>query len=220
MLRVEDEGFVRFLRKDFEGTWNGRQEAAQWALPGLVLHSLDGETNEEAFARVFALIDAAKESLFVECPYVNGPFLDRLAAARRRGVSVTVVTPENNNFGLCRDAMIWHAKNSGFDVRFYPDRMTHMKALLVDGRTLVVGSANFDVLSYQFQQEFMAIVTDRHLVEDFTKRVVEEDQRRSMPCRRVQGSMTARITGMRLEALDQLSALWRMALPCAPVPAT
>ena len=83
-----------------------------------------------------------------------------------------------------------------------------------------MGSANFDVLSYRFQQEFMAIVTDRHLVEDFTKRVVEEDLRRSMPCRRTHGFMAARITGMRLEALDQLSALWRMALPCAPVPAT
>ncbi len=218
MLRVEDEGFVRFLREDFEGTWNGRQEAAQWALPGLVLHSLDGETNEEVFARVFELIDAAEESLFVECPYVNGPFLDRLAAARRRGVSVTVVTPLNNNFGLCRDAMIWHATNSGFDVRFYPDRMTHMKALLVDGRTLVVGSANFDVLSYRFQQEFMAIVTDRDLIADFTKRVVEEDLSRSAPCRRVQGSIAARITGMRLEALDRGSAWWRLALPPAPVP--
>jgi len=217
MLRVEDEGFVRFLREDFEGTWNGTQQAAQWASPGLVLHSLDGETNEEAFARVFALIDAAKESLFVECPYVNGPFLDRLADARRRDVSVTVVTPENNNFGLCRDAMIWHGNNSGFDVRFYPDRMTHMKALLVDGSVLVVGSANFDVLSYRFQQEFMAIVTDRPLIADFTKRVVEEDLRRSTPCRRTHGFMAARITGLRLDALDRLSALWRRTLPMAAV---
>lgn len=220
MLRVEDPGFVRFLRKDFEGTWNGRQRASQWALPGMVLHSLDGETNEEAFARVFALIDAATKSLFVECPYVNGPFLERLAAARRRGVSVTVVTPENNNFGLCRDAMIWHAGNSGFDVRFYPDRMTHMKALLVDATVLVVGSANFDVLSYRFQQEFMAIVTDRTLVEDFTKRVVDEDLRRSTPCRHIQGSTAARITEARLRALDRLSAWWRRALPMAAIPAT
>ncbi|HQZ19122.1 MAG TPA: phosphatidylserine/phosphatidylglycerophosphate/cardiolipin synthase family protein [Vicinamibacteria bacterium] len=219
MLRVEDPDFVRFLRRDFEETWMGRPRASQWKLPGMVLHSLDGESNEETFARVFALVDDAKESLFVECPYVNGPFLDRLAAARRRGVSVTVVTPENNNFGLCRDAMIWHAGNSGFDVRFYPDRMTHMKALLVDGRTLVVGSANFDVLSYRFQQEFMAIVTDRRLVEDFTRRVVEEDLRQSAPCRRVQGSMAARITRVRLEALDRASAFWRLALPPAPFPA-
>jgi cardiolipin synthase len=220
MLRVEDEGFVRFLREDFEGTWCGRQKAAQWELPGLVLHSLDGESNEEAFARVFELIDGAKESLFVECPYVNGPFLERLAAARRRGVSVTVVTPENNNFGLCRDAMVWHAAHSGFDVRFYPDRMTHMKALLVDGSVLVVGSANFDVLSYRFQQEFMAIVTDQALVRDFTERVVGEDLRRSTPCARVQGSMAARITGLRLEALDRLSAFWRFVLPPAAVPVT
>ena len=219
MLRIEDPDLVRFLREDFEGTWSGRQRAAQQALPGMVLYSLDGETNEEAFAHVFDLIDNAKESLFVECPYVNGPFLDRLVKARRRGVSVTVVTPEKNNFGLCRDAMIWHAANSGFDVRFYPDRMTHMKALLVDESILVVGSANFDVLSYRFQQEFMAIVTDRNLVEDFMRRVVEVDLRRSIPCRRTHGYMATRITGLRLEALDRVSALWRRLLPPAPVPA-
>ena len=90
-----------------------------------------------------------------------------------------------------------------------------MKALLVDGRVLVVGSANFDVLSYRFRQEFTAIVTDPRLVEDFTKRVVEEDLRRSLPCRRVQGSMAARITALRLEALDRASAFWRLALPPA-----
>jgi cardiolipin synthase len=197
MLRIEDPGLVRFLRDDFEGTWNGRQAAAQFAMPGMVLHSLDGQSNELAFAQVFALIDGATESLFVECPYVNGPFLDRLVAARRRGVSVTVVTPLVNNFALCHDAMVWHANNTGFEVRFYPDRMTHMKALLVDGATLVVGSANFDVLSYRFQQEFMAIVTNPCVVEDFTRRVVEEDLRVSIPCRKAHGFLATATTDSR-----------------------
>ena len=58
---------------------------------------------------------------------------------------------------------------------------------MVDERVLVVGSANFDVLSYRFQQEFMAIVTDSRLVDDFRKRVVEVDLRRSAPCRETQG---------------------------------
>ena len=215
MLRVEDPGLVAFLREDFEGTWNGRAQGSRRAMPGMVLHSLDGDSNEQAFAGVFGLINGANESLFVECPYVNGPFLDRLVAARRRGVSVTVVTPLNNNFGLCRDAMIWHAANSGFDVRFYPDRMTHMKALLVDERVLVVGSANFDVLSYRFQQEFMAIVTDPRLVEDFRNRVVEVDLRRSAPCQETHGLIATRFTEARLGALDRISELWRWALPAA-----
>ncbi len=215
MLRIEDAGLVRFLREDFEGTWNGRQQGSRWAMPGMVLHSLDGDSNEQAFAGVFALIDGAAESLFVECPYVNGPFLDRLVAARARGVSVTVVTPLNNNFGLCRDAMIWHATNSGFNVRFYPDRMTHMKALMVDECVLVVGSANFDVLSFRFQQEFMAIVTDNRLIDDFKVRVVEEDLRRSAPCREIHGRLATRLTEARLGALDRISELWRWALPPA-----
>lgn len=213
MLRIEDETLVRFLREDFEGTWSGTQGGARCELPGITLYSLDGETNEDAFAHVFELIDGAARSLFVECPYVNGPFLDKLAAARRRGVSVTVVTPMNNNFGLCRDAMIWHGIHSGFDVRFYPDRMTHMKALVVDGRTLVVGSANFDVLSYRFQQEFMAIVTEQSVVSDFIERVVVPDLRISTRGEKTPGFVAGRLTGARLHGLDRLSALWRQALP-------
>ena len=217
MLRIEDPDLVGFLREDFESTWNGRHRKARQAFPGIVLHSLDGASNEDAFAPVLALIDGARVSLYVECPYLTSPFCGRLAEARRRGVAVTVVTPERNNWGLCRDAMVWHAARSGFDVRFYRDRMTHMKAMLVDGRVLVVGSANFDVWSYRFQQEFLACVTDGKVIEDFRKRVMEEDLRRSAPCGVALGAVAGRLTELKLAALDRLSAFWRWVLPSAGV---
>ena len=175
----------------------------------MVLHSLDGETNEEAFARVFALIDGAQESLFVECPYVNGPFLDRLAAARRRGVSVTVVTPENNNFGLCRDAMIWHAGNSGFDVRFYPDRMTHMKALLVDGQRPGRGIG-------ELRRAELPVPAGVHGHRDRSRtgRGLQDPRGRGGPAevgavRGDAGALAGRVLEMKLAALETLSALWK-----------
>jgi len=213
MLRIEDPDLVGFLREDFESTWNGRHRRARQAFPGIALHSLDGASNEDAFAPILALIDGARESLYVQCPYITPPFSGRLADARRRGVAVTVVTPERNNWGLCRDAMIWHAARSGFAVRFYRDRMTHMKALLVDGRVLVVGSANFDVWSYRFQPEFLAVVTDAEVVEEFRTRVVEEDLRRSIPCEPALGPLAGRATELRLAALGGLAALWKRVLP-------
>jgi hypothetical protein len=65
----------------------------------------------------------------------------------------------------------------------------------------------------------MAIVTNPCVVEDFTRRVVEEDLRVSIPCRKAHGFLATAMTGMRLDALDRLSRLWRWALPTGPVPA-
>lgn len=212
MLRIEEPALVRCLRDDFDRSFSGHARRTTASASGVEIVCLDGETNEAAFAPVLALIDAAKGEIFLECPYVTEPFLGRLAAARRRGVRVTVVTPWGNNAGFCRKAMELHSARSGFDVRFYPGRMTHMKALLVDGRTLVTGSANFDALSYRFQQEYIAIVTDARLVEDFRKRVMEEDLRRSEPCRVSPGPLSASVTRGRIATIEAISVAWRSAL--------
>src|SRR5262249_22314633 len=152
---------------------------------------LDGASNERAFASVLALIDGARESVFVECPYLTTPFTGRLVAACRRGVPVTVVTPDRNNWGLVRDAMVWHAQRPGLDVRFYPGGMPQMKALLVDGRSLVLGSANFDVWSSRFQQEFLAVVPAPAVIGAFRDRVLGPDVQRSTPC----GAVLGRVAG-------------------------
>lgn len=209
MLRIEDPGAAELLAEDFLSSWGGRHRPAVGRFPGLDLHVLDGATNEKALARVLSLIDGAQESVWVECPYLTSPFLERLSAARARGVSVTVVTPEKNNWPLVRRALVRHAAESNLDVRFYPDRMTHMKALLVDREVLVVGSANFDVWSYRFQQEFFCVVTDPALVADFRERVVAPDMERSRPCGDRHGRLACRMSVLELAALDALSALWK-----------
>jgi cardiolipin synthase len=215
MLRIEEPALASFLRDDFACSWHGRHQAARRVFPGMALHVLDGLSNEEAFAPVLRLVDTARHSLFVECPYLTSPFFGRLAAARRRGVTVTAVTPQRNNWRLAQDAMVRLATRHGVDVRLYPERMTHMKALLVDDRTLVLGSANFDVWSYRFQQEFMAIVTDASLIEDFRARVVEPDLRKSTPCAASPGAIAGRGIEMKLAALDAISAAWKAALTAA-----
>jgi cardiolipin synthase len=209
MLRIEDPAVAAFLGDDFASSWRGRQLGGHRVFPGVQVSVLDGASNEAAFAPVIELLDQARESVFVECPYLTSPFCGRLAAARRRGVAVTVVTPERNNWGLVRDAMVWQAQRHDLDVRFYPDRMTHMKALLVDGRSLVLGSANFDVWSYRFQQEFLAIVTDATVISDFTARVLEPDLARSAHCEATLGNLASRLLEWKLGAIETLSAHWK-----------
>ena len=60
--------------------------------------------------------------------------------------------------------------------------MTHMKALLIDRRWLILGSANFDIWSYRSQMEYLAVLSEPALIEDFRRRVAEPDALCSAPC--------------------------------------
>jgi cardiolipin synthase len=211
MLRIEDEDVARFLAGDFQATWEGRGRSGTGRFAGLTLHSLDGRTNRRAFASVFTLIAGARKSLFVECPYLTPPFCDPLREASGRGVDVRVVSPAHNNWGLAGDAVAWAAATSGIDLHLYPGRMTHMKAMLVDGRTLVLGSANYDVWSLRFQQEYLAVVTDPAVVADFARRVVAPDLAASGPARPM-SRLRQRLVKLELRALEGLTALWAAAL--------
>jgi len=206
MLRVEGEDAVRFLGEDFLRTWEGRPAAGSARLPGLELHALDGRDNEARFEKVvLSALDDAREEIHVECAYLTSPFLERLGEASRRGVEVTVVAPEANNWGLVRDLLRWPRATRGLNVRLYRGRMTHMKALLVDGATLVLGSANFDLWSYHFQGEYLARVTDPGVVEDFRTRVAAEGLRGSRPVEAPAGAVRGGLARLALRSLEELT---------------
>ena len=160
MLRIEDEQVTRFLEQDFLATWDGRDRAGSLRLPGLAVHALDGRHNEDVFDEVLDLVAQAREELFLECPYVTDPFLRELRRAARRGVRVRIVTPEQHNFPLVRQALEQAAERLPLELRLYPGRMTHMKALLIDDRCLVLGSANFDVWSDRSQHEYVLVASE------------------------------------------------------------
>ena len=206
MLRIEDRDAVAFLKRDFLATWNGTNHGASERFGPLELHSFDGQTNRSRFQRVQQLIEGARETLYVECAYVTSPFLGWLEAAARRGVAVTLITPEANNWRAVRDRMAWIGTRSEIDVRFYRGRMTHMKALLADEKTLMLGSANLDMWSYHFQQELVGLITDPAVVADFSQRVVPDGLRSSVPCERFH-PVRGRFAGPYLRFLEGLSRL-------------
>lgn len=175
MIRIENEGVADFLKKDFLTSWEGNGFSGYAKFDGLELHSCNGRNNESIFKPILALMDSAGETIYVQSPYLSFPFSDRLRDAVRRGVVVTVVTPENNNKKQLQGYIRWKAVRSGFDLRLYPVRMTHLKAMLIDGKYLIVGSSNFDDFSYRFEQETIAVVTDGDVIADFVLRVVNHD---------------------------------------------
>jgi cardiolipin synthase len=181
MVRIDDARVARFLEEDFRATWEGRDRAGSLRLPGVAIHALDGRRNEAVFDEVLDLVARAREEIFLECPYVTDPFSRELQRAARRGVRVRLVIPERHNFPLVRQALAHAAARSPLELRLFPERMTHMKALLVDGRWLVLGSANFDVWSDRSQQEYVLVVSEPRTIAEFRRRVVEPDLACSRP---------------------------------------
>jgi cardiolipin synthase len=184
MLRIEDETVAEFLRQDFLSTWSGRDRVSQQQFDGIELLIADGRTNHTAFQRVLDLIDGAQQTIFVESPYITYPFYERLRAATRRGVGVKIVTPGQNNWRFFRNYARLESARSAIDLRLYQGGMSHLKAMLIDGETLIAGSSNFDYLSYRIHQELLAVITEPEVVADFSRRVMVPDlaKARSIEC--------------------------------------
>jgi cardiolipin synthase len=175
MLRIEDPKAAEFLHADFLATWDGRDEVRQREFDGLELCTLDGRSNRVAFERVLDLIDSSRQSIFVESPYITFPFYERLRLAARRGVAVTIVTPEQNNWRFFRNYARLESARSQIDLRLYQGGMSHLKGMLVDNEFLIAGSSNFDYFSYRVHQEILAVFTDPNLISEFRQRVIIPD---------------------------------------------
>jgi cardiolipin synthase A/B len=195
MLRVDDADIAAFLEEDFLSTWEGRNRSAFRSFPGIDLYLLDGRSNARAFETIFDLIRGAREDIFIESTYFALPFFDRLREMGPGRPPTVLLTSEVNNWPQMRHYLPWEARRSGIDLRLYPGRLTHLKAILVDGRELIMGSANFDFFSYSIYQEIVAVVRDPAVIAAFKERVVVPDRERSVsyqgPVRPVRGRMHA-----------------------------
>ena len=175
MLRTDDADAVAFLREDFLSTWTGRDQIEQAQFAGFELLTLDGRQNRAAFQRVLDLIDAARQTIFVESPYITLPFYERLRDAAQRGVDVKIVTPGQNNWSYFAKYARVESARSQIDLRLYQGGMSHLKAMLIDGQYLVAGSSNFDYLSYRLYQEILAVITAPEVIAEFRERVMLPD---------------------------------------------
>ena len=175
MVRIEDPNTAEFLRADFLASWTGRDQIRHRQFDGVELFTLDGRTNRTAFERVLDLIDTSRRSIFVESPYITFPFYERLRLAARRGVAVTIVTPEQNNWGFFRNYARLESARSRIDLRLYQGGMSHLKAMLIDDEHLIAGSSNFDYFSYRIHQEILAVFTDPYVISEFRQRVMIPD---------------------------------------------
>lgn len=175
MLRIDEADVAQLFRRDFVRCWDGRSLASSGVCDGAEFHTLDGRSNRTIFKKVIDLIVAAQSSIFVSSPYISFPFYDHLKDASRRGVGVTMLTPQVNNWRQFTDYAKWESARCDINLRFYKKGMSHLKAMLVDDQFLVVGSSNFDFLSYRVYEEILAIITQPDVIASFREQVLLPD---------------------------------------------
>jgi len=169
MVRIADAEVAAFLSRSFAADRAGTPRCAAGRFGDLDIVSLDGASNEAALAPILELFATASHSVELIGAYPTLPFTDALARAAARGCAVTIYTPDTNNKPLLRDALFAIAENAKAPRLALLPAMTHAKAVLIDGATVLFGSVNFNLASWRSNGDFLAISRDIALVAAFER---------------------------------------------------
>ena len=175
MIRLEDEAIAKFFSTDFLDTWSGSDRGGAYNFELADFYLFDGRNNAIVWNKVFDLINQAQREVIIQSPYFTFPFYEKISQLTKRGIKVTYISPESNNRKIFDGYNRWECQQANIDLRLYRGRMTHLKSILIDDQYLLLGSANFDFVSYYFDQEIVAVIEDPQIIEDFKTRVVAPD---------------------------------------------
>ncbi len=122
-------------------------------------------------------IKNAKYRIFIENPYLSDRrVINEIIKARGRGVDVRIILPKQNNVYLMaknNNYLINILLKNGIRIFLYPG-MTHVKASIYDDLAMI-GSANFDMLSYDINREFNITFIDKFALQELENRLFEKD---------------------------------------------
>ena len=175
MVRLENNEVARFFAEDFENTWNGNNLSLKKTIDSQQFILFDGVESADLHQEIFDIIGNAKKTIWVISPYITHKYLEELINTANRGIDVNLISPEKNNKPLLKHYVLHKLAGTPVKFHLYQGRMSHLKAILVDERTLIMGSSNFDFVSYLLEQEIIAILNNQDLVADFKKRILLPD---------------------------------------------
>ncbi len=187
---------VDVLRKDFDKTWARQRPfgdlfalltrvkpvntATDDMYPVRVLTTSPEDT--QVLETQIAAIRASQQRIYIQNAYfTSDAILYELVMARRRGVDVRVILPVESDLGLIDRANAIAANKmlaNGIRVYIYP-KMSHVKGAIYDGWACL-GSANFDALSLQINQELNIATSHPPFVEKLLQRVFVTDMDNSV----------------------------------------
>ena len=196
-LMMEVEGpIVDRLQFEFDKNWarSGWLGDLGWFLTAMKGHSDSNAAagipirllkttvlNSQLYRAQILAIRRARQRVYIQNAYFSDDkILYELARARLRGVDVRVILSADNDSGvldLSNQKTVATMLRHGIRVYIYPG-MTHVKAAIYDGWACL-GSANFDKLSLQINEEINLAFSDPATVENLLAQVFYPDFARS-----------------------------------------
>ncbi|MGY0556748.1 phospholipase D-like domain-containing protein [Lysobacter sp. A421] len=125
-------------------------------------------------------IAASEQSIDLTASYFvpDSLIISALVAARERGVRIRILVPgphiDANAVRLASKSTWGPLLDAGVEIHEYQPTMIHTKLLVVDQELVSVGSTNFDIRSFQLNDEASLNIYDHEFAERMT-RVFERD---------------------------------------------
>ena len=171
----------------FAGDWTGHvdedissllQEPIPLTQPGFPAQVIGtGPTvRHSAMPETFvSLMYSARQELVISTPYYvpDDPMLAALCACASRGVATTIIFPARNDSWIVGAASRSYYEDllvAGVRIFEYTGGLLHAKTLTIDGKTMLVGSANMDRRSFELNYENNILLFDKALTADLRQR--------------------------------------------------
>ncbi|MEP1094383.1 MAG: phosphatidylserine/phosphatidylglycerophosphate/cardiolipin synthase family protein [Cyclobacteriaceae bacterium] len=172
MIAIENEDVGKSISRDFNKTWKGENQSLSEEFQDSTIYFFNGVKSADLYESLFRVIKSAKQTVEVISPYVSNPLLSVLEGASNNGVNVSIISPEKNNKGIFKNILLSELDKGYFKMFEYPG-MSHLKAILIDGETLLFGSSNYDIVSYYWEQEIVLESRDQSLVAMFKTEILD-----------------------------------------------
>lgn len=125
-------------------------------------------------------INNAKKYIYIENPYIlNRRIINALIAAHKRGVKVIILTSlEELDFKFLKlfiERSLIRLNKAGVKVLIYPKTLLHGKAMLIDDKIAIVGTANLNNRSFYLDYELNIEIFDKKTLLYLKKELFEKD---------------------------------------------
>ncbi|MEK6982785.1 MAG: phospholipase D-like domain-containing protein [Candidatus Micrarchaeota archaeon] len=126
--------------------------------------------------QIISLIDSSQKTIDIEMyTFSSQKIILALKRAESRGVKIRVILEkriESKNNQKTFDELSSYGIAAKWASKIY--ELTHSKFMLIDGKTLLVGSINFSNNALNTNREAGVIIQNQNVIEDF-KNVFEQD---------------------------------------------
>ena len=135
---------------------------------------------------LFAIF-TAKTRIWIVTPYFvpDTSLMQALVIAQHRGVDIKLITPASSNHliaDLGRSSYMRDLSANGIEVCLYQEGMIHAKAILIDKKGVMMGSANIDQRSLFLNYEVVSFIYSQEII-------IKSERWMNMLLERCQGQM-------------------------------